>query len=57
MRHAGTIVAVLFAVVWAQAQPESLVKNGDFEQWTSGLPNDWIKGGPEKLTQSSLLKG
>ncbi len=57
MRHAGTIVAVLFAVVWAQAQPESLVKNGDFEQWTSGLPNDWIKGGPVTLTQSSLLNG
>lgn len=56
MRHAVLVMVVAAASALTQAQPMSLVQNGDFELWTGGLPDSWLKGNPP-LAQSTLLNG
>ncbi len=58
MKHTINIMlALAFIPAMVQAQPVSLVLNGDFEQWTDGLPNYWSKGGSAALASSTLLNG
>lgn len=57
MKHTIMLLTIAFVSVWSQAQPVSLVQNGDFEQWTGGLPDNWLKGSPVTLASSSLLNG
>ncbi|MBN2512608.1 MAG: LamG domain-containing protein [Sedimentisphaerales bacterium] len=50
------MVMVLLALL-SQAQAALVITNGDFELWTSGVPDGWSKGGPVTLAESNLLNG
>lgn len=49
------IVALLVSL--SQVQAALMVTNGDFELWTAGTPDGWVKGSPVTLAQSNLLNG